>query len=206
MDPTLLSSQMCLCSNFIRFLTKPDVSWPKLWHLPNVFWCVLWPGQKLFPVTISHTEWVPSNVAFLNLPFLSHHDCQEGFWETSTHSKAGTCSTGSPPEPSQVSSIHETVSPTVPTLLFLFLCRIPIGCCAISTDFFPKLYWWRASIKHPVGYLSSTLKCIIHGALMMSQNTFPFHGHWCSLLGNPFKPLKVVLFILDNVEEERAAK
>lgn len=32
----------------------------------------------------SHTEWVPSNVAFLNPPFLSHCDCQEEFWAAST--------------------------------------------------------------------------------------------------------------------------
>lgn len=98
-----------------------------------------WPGRKLFPVTISHTERVPSNVAFLNLPFLSHHGCQEGFWEASTHSKAGTCSSESPPKPS---SMHETASPTVCFLFSFSLCGIPVGCCLINTDSPPNLLTW----------------------------------------------------------------
>lgn len=166
MDPILPSPQMCLCSNSIRFLPKPDVSWPSLWHSPNVFWCVLWPGRKLFPVTIFSHRMSTFNVAFLNLPFLSHHGCQEGLWAASTHSKAGTHSTGGSPEPSQVSSIHETASLTVPTLSFLFLpvwMILWVLCCEswISS----QVSLCEASVKHPVGYLSPILEYLTHETL-----------------------------------------
>lgn len=145
-----------------------------------------WPGRKLFPVTISHTERVPSNVAFLNLPFLSHHGCQEGFWEASAHSKAGTCSSESPPKPS---SMHETASPTYGPRAFISLSpyvEYQLGAVSLIRTFL-QIYWCGAPLQHPVGQLSFTLKYITQGGLMMSQSTFPFHKALMYPTWNPFK-------------------
>lgn len=46
--------------------------------------CPLARTKMISSYHFSHTEWVPSNVAFLNPPFLSHRGCQEEFWAAST--------------------------------------------------------------------------------------------------------------------------
>ena len=107
--------------------------------------------ESYFQSPFSHREWVPSNVAFLNLLFLSHHGCQKGFWVASTHFNAGICSTGSPPR-AQPGQQHPWNQPHLLSLLSHFsfsMYGLYFGCSAMNSDSFKKkiLLLWRSINK-----------------------------------------------------------
>lgn len=116
--------------------------------------------ESYFQSPFSHTERAPSNVAFLNLLFLSHQGCQEEFEAASTHSTTGICSPGSPRSPAR-SAASRKQPPLLSPLSHLSFSTSGLlcGCCAMNTDF-PcfTLYSCGARREHPGGCLSSALK------------------------------------------------
>lgn len=176
---------------------------------PVSFGASLGQDESYFQSPFSHTEWGPSNVAFPNLPFLSHHGCQEGFWAASTHPKAGPCSTESPPGAQPGQCIHETAPPTILLLSFLLLpVWMTCWCCAMKTTFLQNSLMWN--IKKTSHRIALTHLEIHH--------SWDSWCHWLYFLSKGInvsylaihlkyviKPFKVVLLILHNGGEERAA-